>query len=295
MKSDAEKPKGNFRRRNKRNSQLKTADLSRSKKLFKLTEPTVVSSKVPTTLEQLPKKYCSLENSIIVCCAGKSIRWTENEQHSGNSKTFTLAPLVQNSDVNDPTATNHNKFAVLMTPVPNNQRIWVVPPKTDEEVEEERRAGEERRKVGQQMKLKRLASSPLVSTESTSDDKKVQWVVPPKPTCDRQDQNNLAATKEQNNANCVEMAVKPLPDSKSTINNGNIHQPARCQTQFNFSRSQNNQSSPSKNNNTSSCAENHQYELRNNTCIINLPARQQTQLTLSLSSEGSQTFKKEKT
>ena len=104
----------------------------------------------------------SPEDSITVCCAGKTIHWTENKQHSGNSKSIILAPLAQVSDMNDSSSLNYNKFAALMNPVSNEQRKWVVPPKTKKEIEDERRDQEERLKVGQQMKRDRLAKTMLL-------------------------------------------------------------------------------------------------------------------------------------
>ena len=44
----------------------------------------------------------------------------------------------------------HDKFAALMKPVTTKQRKWVVPPKTEKEIEDERIDQEERLKAGQQ-------------------------------------------------------------------------------------------------------------------------------------------------
>ena len=64
--------------------------------------------------------------------------------------------------MNDSASPNYNKFAPLMNPVSHNQCKWVVPPKSEHELEEERRAREEVIKVGQQMKRDRLAKNRLL-------------------------------------------------------------------------------------------------------------------------------------
>ena len=72
-------------------------------------EWTEVQQRCATSCDDVPRH--SPEDSITVCCTGKAIRWTENEQHSGNSKSITLAPLAQVSDINDSSSSNYDKFA----------------------------------------------------------------------------------------------------------------------------------------------------------------------------------------
>ena len=132
---------------------------------------------------------CPNEQSITVLVAGNTIR--------DDGKTLTLAPPIQNSDPTDCTSPNYNKFAVFEVPVEetpiSNQTEWIVPPKSETEIQVEVNARVKRIELYQQKKLNRLATSPLeVPASSMPSNEKIQWVVPPKFT----DKLNERTTRE---------------------------------------------------------------------------------------------------
>ena len=90
-----------------------------------LEQPKVTSS----CIEEPP---CPIKNSLIVCGAGITIRWTDNDSTSDQSKAITLGPLACLSDQNE------NRFAALATSIQNpsdaKQSKWVVPPKTEKQL-----------------------------------------------------------------------------------------------------------------------------------------------------------------